>query len=636
MNRVARMSAAVLLVSTSAAACSGADDQRRALDAFLAGWRAGKLDTVAFIGPAGGKLAAADVLAELQGIAGELAATPPQLTPEGKPTTTAGVTNATVAVDWSLPGGGHWTYPTTVRMRENSDAWQVIWEPAVLHPQVTKGDRLAVRRAPAARASILDGEGKPLFEERAVVDLGLEPQKITDMGELKKRLGDALTKVDAGIDMNDVENQVKEAKPDAFVSVVTLRQAKYDQIREQIAPLPGLLARNRKQLLSPDRAFARGLLGQVGQATAEDLTKRPGVLKNGDLVGHGGLQGAFDERLRGKPAERVVATRKAPDGTVNEEELFAGQPQPGTPVKTTLDRKVQTAADAALAPEKRRAALVIVRVSDGAVVAAANGPNGGSDNLAFTAQVPPGSTFKVITAYAAVDRGLASENKQVDCPRTLVVDGREFRNSHEIPVKLTLRGNMAESCNTAFAAFAPQLGPDGLATAAKTLGIGAPWEVGVHAFSGRVPTGKGPAEMAAAAFGQGTTVVSPLAMATAVATVAAGQFHAPKLVTDPAPANALPDGPPLKKETVDQLRSMMRAVVTDDNGTAKKLRTAPGGPVHAKSGTAEWQNDAANAHSWLVGFQGDLAFAAFVEEGGAGADAALPVVERFLNSLHGR
>ena len=68
-------------------------------------------------------------------------------------------------------------------------------------------------------------------------------------------------------------------------------------------------------------------------------------------------------------------------------------------------------------------------------------------------------------------------------------------------------------------------------------------------------------------------------------------------------------------------------------GTATALADVPGDPVHGKTGTAEYDNNPKNTHAWFVGWQGDVAFAVFVEKGGASTDTAVPIAERFLRAL---
>jgi cell division protein FtsI/penicillin-binding protein 2 len=330
----------------------------------------------------------------------------------------------------------------------------------------------------------------------------------------------------------------------------------------------------------------------------------------------------------------VVIARKGPAGKVEptDIEVFRRDAQPGLPLKTSLDVTTQNAADAALRGDPHRTALVALRVSDGSVLAVANGPGGGVENLAFTAQVPPGSTFKMVSSLYLLDNGTVSLDSVVACPKTFTVDGRSFKNSNDFELgTVPFRVDFAKSCNTAFASLSPKLGEDGLPTAGRSLGLEESWDLGIEAFSGKLSSGESAVERAAASFGQGTTLVSPLAMAAATAAIARGQWQQPKLVLDPAPVKPAPAGPPLKATSVEALRTMMREVVT--NGTATALKGVPGQPVHGKTGTAEYDNNPANTHAWFVGWQGDIAFAVFVEKGGSSTTNALPIAERFLRGL---
>jgi len=76
----------------------------------------------------------------------------------------------------------------------------------------------------------------------------------------------------------------------------------------------------------------------------------------------------------------------------------------------------------------------------------------------------------------------------------------------------------------------------------------------------------------------------------------------------------------------------MREVVTGGTGVA--LKDVKGKPVSGKTGTAEFDEKTKDTHSWFIGFQGDVAFAVMVQKGGAGAEAAVPIVKTFLNALN--
>ncbi|AGL20537.1 penicillin-binding transpeptidase domain-containing protein [Actinoplanes sp. N902-109] len=632
-HRAAATLTCLALAATSITACSGSDGPGDTVDAFLAGWRKNDFSDVGFVTAAGSKISADDVAKQMPTLTGDLSKAPLQLATAGKAKETGDNATEPIKLSWTLPGGATWAYQSTVRLtKHNTDGWKVVWEPAIVQSQLTDGDSLELRRKAAERGDILDAAGKPLVTPRPVVTVGVSPERIEDKTKLIKDLGAALKTVGVTIDQDDLDTRLDASAPTAFVDVVTLRRPDYDKVRDKVRSLPGTVFQEASRDLAPTRAFARALLGTVDAATRDDIDKNPQAVAQGDMVGHGGLQEKYDAQLRGTAGQAVVIARRTPDDKVEDgAQIHSVEPVAGTSVKTTLDVRTQNAADAAVAGEKNPSALVAVKISDSSILAVSNGPDGGTVDTALTGQVPPGSTFKMVSALGLLDKKAVTIDTKVDCPATKNVSGREFKNSHDLKLgPVPFRTDFAQSCNTAFVTMAAQLGADGLHAAATEVGLGGGWDLGIDAFSGKVSPADTPTELAAAAFGQGATAVSPVAMAGATAAVARGQFKQPRLVTDPAPKTAA-DGPPLADTSVKPLRTMMREVVT--KGTGDALKSVPGGPVSGKTGTAEFQDGSDQTHSWFIGWQGDIAFAVMVEKGGLGSEAAVPIVKRFLTAL---
>ena len=140
-------------------------------------------------------------------------------------------------------------------------------------------------------------------------------------------------------------------------------------------------------------------------------------------------------------------------------------------------------------------------------------------------------------------------------------------------------------------------------------------------------------EHAADMIGQGKVEASPFNVALASASVAAGRSVSPRLIIDPAKpepvlGEELPAGP------IAALRGLMRGVVT--NGTGSALAGVPGGEVSGKTGTAEFGTEVPpKSHAWFTGYQGDIAFAVLVEDGGFGGQVAAPLAAQFLTALAG-
>lgn len=455
--------------------------------------------------------------------------------------------------------------------------------------------------------------------------MGIQPSRTKDPEGLTRALADLLD-----IEQPPLLQRLRAAAPDAFVPVITLRRADYEPLKARLQPLPGTVFRESMTPLAPSRAFARALIGTAGPATAELIEKSSGRLVAGDVTGLSGLQRTYDARLAGTPAVRVEQVR----GSKERIELFAVPAAPGSPVRLTLDAKVQQAADQALAGAaggNGNGALVVMDVPTGNVLAVANTPINGTDR-AMTGRYPPGSTFKTATTLGLLGTGLGPDDA-ASCPPTLTVNGRSFRNFEGGSLgAVPFRTAFAQSCNTAFVGLSERLDPPAFPAAATRLGLGVPWQVGVDVFAGDVPVPTSEVEKAATAIGQGKVLVSPAALAQVAATIARGAYAAPHLVLDPAPAPA-PAAPPQADPTqLAALRDLMRQVVLA--GTASALADVPGAPVHAKTGTAEFGTQSPpRTHAWTLGFQGEIAFAVLVEEGRSGGSVAVPVAEAFLRAV---
>ncbi len=526
---------------------------------------------------------------------------------------------AQYTAEWTLPGTDKkWRYDGTLPLVRTGDNWTVQWSPADLHPELTADSvqHVTVTRVLPARAPLQDAAGAPIFTRTDVVTVGVQPSKATDLPALAATLGSVLK-----VDPADIVADVTKAKPDAFVTVVTLRRADYLTVKPRIYNLPGTVFRSSTQLLAPTRSFAQPLLGRVGAATAEVIKELGSGYDATAQVGVSGLQRALNGTLTGKPGLRIKAgptVLAALDGT------------PGAAVRTTLDRSVQTAADAAVAAMPQPTALVAIRPSTGAILAVADNDKVPYE-LGLAGHFPAGSTFKILTATALLRNKVVQPTSAVDCPGTTVVYGKEFENENQFDLgRVPLRTAFAKSCNTTFTGLSQRLGDGDLAAAAALYGVGSTWNLTASSFGGSVPAPKDDTEKAADAIGQGRVEVSPLTMALVSAAVAKGGPVVPALVDGAKPAGTAPAGPPAA--VLPALRDMMRAVVTE--GTATALADVPGGPVAGKTGTAEYGTAVPpRSHAWFTGYQGDLAFAVFVQDGQSSGTTAVPVARTFLTAL---
>jgi cell division protein FtsI/penicillin-binding protein 2 len=579
---------------------------RSALDPYLAAWARGD-DRGAAALTDDPRAAAAALTASRRGLDGaRVRATVDDVREHGDSAA------ADVRVRWDVPGIGPWSYRATIGLVREDDKWRVAWAPTDVHPRLRGSSRLGTVRDVPDRAPILDRDGRPLVMARQVVRVGIDRAKVRDIDATADALAEVLK-----IDADRLAAAARRAGPKQFVEALMLRTADYPPLAERLKAIQGVQTVDGTAQLAPTRAFARALLGAVGPATAEQVQKSRGAVAAGDDVGQWGLEARFQSRLAGTPTRRIVI--RAADGTPTAT-LLRRAGRSGRAVRTTLHRDVQQAAETALGPRKDKAALVVVQPSTGDVLAVANRPTDQTFDRAIDGRYPPGSTFKVVSTAALLRDGLKVTDT-VDCPQTINVGGRQFKNfegqaAGAVPFSI----DFAQSCNTAFVSLAKRLPADALTRTARDFGLG-------RTRASQVPPGTDAVERAAAMIGQARIVASPLAMAGVAATVADGHWRAPRLLSNDPRSN----GPPLAEDELTTLRTLMRSVVTSGTGTA--LAVVPG-EVAGKSGTAEFGGgDPPPTHAWFIAFRGDLALAVLVERGRSGGAVAAPIAERFFAAL---
>ena len=548
---------------------------------------------------------------------------------------------ASLLFTWTFPGvAERWTYPTEVKLAEESEQWKASWQPSIVHPQLNGGNRLSQRRLSPERGKLLGADGVPIVENRPVFRIGIDKSAVS--GEKAGKSALRLARV-VKINAKAYAKKVAAAGSSAFVPAIVLRMDAPDVPRSsEIRAIPGALSIKTGQMLAPTRDFARPVIGTVSEATKENVEESGGAVVTGDQVGRSGLQKRYDAQLRGTPGVQVrLAATKPPDSSASpsptpsptgEPEpvvLFEVKPVAGQPLTTTLNVGLQQLAERTLADTKPASALVAIRPSTGAIVAAANGRGNRGQSLATVGRAAPGSTFKVVSTLALLRAGL-TPGSTVRCSPTVTVDGRKFSNYSDYPSsqqgRITLRTALAQSCNTAFIGQRSKLDQSSLTDAAGSLGFGIDYDVGFLSFFGSVPQDPTATGRAAAVIGQGKVEASPMAMAAVAASVAAGKTVIPHLVDG---QQATSKGKPLTDQEAQQLREMMGTVVTE--GSGRVLGNVPGPAVLAKTGTAEYgTSEPLKTHAWMIAIQDDLAVAVFVNDGKSGSTTAGPLLRTFL------
>jgi Penicillin binding protein transpeptidase domain/Penicillin-binding Protein dimerisation domain/NTF2-like N-terminal transpeptidase domain len=520
----------------------------------------------------------------------------------------------------NLAGLGSITIRPTLHLVQSSGHWLVKWSPATIAPPMRAGDKLTVTTTWLARAAIEGAGGVPLTGQSQLVTIGVEGSLVKNATSLTSAL------VAAGATAEQASTAITAAKahPTFFEPVFTVPQARYEQLKPTLYPLPGTVFQSSTSPQAVTPGLTAGVVGTVGPVTAQELQALGAAYSAQSIVGQSGLEAANEHQLAGTP-DATIAVVSAKGTHVATLATMPGHA--GTPVQTTIDPTVQRAAEAALSGEKKSAAIVAVNAQTGALLAAANA-NSGQFDQALDGAYPPGSTFKVLTSTALINHGL-SPSSAASCPTTATAGGEVFHNADGEGQVSDLLHAFVESCNTAFIGLATKnLSPSDFTTTATLFGLGKAPQMGLPAYAGSVPTPADQADLGATSIGQGRVLASPLNMAMVAAAADTGTVHTPRLVVGAPDDTAATQ--PLPATVVADLHQMMGQVVTSGTAAGQGL---PAG-TFGKTGTAEYgTTKPLKTDAWLIGFKGNIAFAVLVVDSkGNGGPTCGPIAAKFLSA----
>lgn len=498
---------------------------------------------------------------------------------------------------WHLPKDRTWTYDGQLNMVRDEGRWEVRWSATGLHPRLGENQSFALRADSPPRASVHERTGTNVLVPGYRYQFSLDAQAAgADLMTTARTVADVLRRFDSALDAQRLAEQASSTQ--GPLGLVTLRQADHDAVAGALGALPGVVITPQPEMVPTDDKFAPALVNEIKKTVAEDLD--------------------------GDPGWRVVTVNQnGVDVDVLNE--IPGAPAPS--VSISLDRSVQNAAQNSVNFTDKQAMIVVIKPSTGEILAVAQ--NSAADRegpLATMGLFPPGSTFKIVTAGAAIERQMATPNTLLGCPGTMDIGHRTVPNYGGFDLgTVPMSRAFASSCNTTFAELASRMPPRGLTQAASQYGIGPDYTIaGLPTVSGSVPPTVNLTERTEDGFGQGKVLASPFGMALAAATVAAGHTPVPQLIEGRETA-VTGDRQVISPDVVESLRPMMRLVVT--NGTAEDLQGA--GDVRGKTGEAEF---AGGSHSWFIGYRGDMAFSALIVGGGS-SEYAVRMVKNMLDSL---
>jgi penicillin-binding protein 2 len=550
-----------------------------------------------------------------------------------------------------------------------------------------------------ARGQILDRFGIPLATNEEGFRVALVPVLTGDLATTLERLAQIVPLPP------DEQARIlaRVRRQPANLPIIVASDLTWDQVAtiNLLTPeLPGVETEtfNRRRYHHVGRTGH--IVGHVGAIERIGMGDDPMLRIPGMRIGRAGVERGMDERLRGVGG----AVRREVDARGRiVRHVQRIEPQSGSDVALTIDLDLQTYLVDRLTRE-RRAAAVVLDVQGGEIVAMASSP--GYDpalnlpqppapeapptrrrrgrtvrtghrnstralkpdalfNRATMGLYPPGSTFKIVTALAALEAGVTDLRERIDCQGSFTLADKTFRcwnrGGHG---RCDMHRAMRESCDVYFYEVARRMGMDTLAAMARRMGLGQSFDAGIAPMAkGLIPT---PAwkrgrygrswlggETILSGIGQGYVLTSPLQLAVMTARVATGTAVVPTVVRpeNGAVSAAFPRLN-ISDRHMQAVQRALRAVVNESGGTGSRASFGSGGPLVAgKTGTSQVSRRSANRylsslrweerdHALFVAYFPAMdpryAIAAVVEHAGGGGTVAAPLVREVIAELINR
>lgn len=506
-------------------------------------------------------------------------------------------------------------YSGTIKFEKEQP--KIDWAPNLIFPDMAGQDKVSISVDEAVRGEIVDRNKSPLAANGTLYQLGVIPGQLGD-GEDKESRIKAIAK-----QFDLTEKAIQQALDQSWVQDDYFVPLK---IVEPTADLPtGASIQETAGRTYPLGEAAAQLIGYVGDITAEDVEKDDTLASNGK-IGRSGLEAAFDKELRGKNGGKIAITDEK--GT-ERKALIETKKTDGKTIQLTIDAKAQKIAFDSL--KDQAGSTVVTEPTTGDLLVLASSPSFDPNKMTngisqedydayhnnkdlpfisrFATGYAPGSTFKTITAAIGLDNGTIN-------PETVLsINGLKWQKDNSWGDYFVTRVSDVASVNLRNALVYS----DNIYMAQQTLAMGEDkFRAGLEKFifgeELDLPIAMNPAQisndksfnseilLADTGYGQGELLINPIQQAAMYSVFAnQGSLVYPRLVMG---AETKTKKELISPETISLINEDLKAVITDENGTAHSL-AALGLPLAAKTGTAEIkekQDEKGQENSFLFAF----------------------------------
>jgi len=558
----------------------------------------------------------------------------------------------------------------------SQERWRILWSPSLIFRELTGASLVHFFTDVPQRGAIYDRHGTPLALDGQVHVVGAVPGLIKDKEALISTLAERLEMAEEKI-REEVEADVPSYY---FIPLKTLPYGTPDEAIEPFYQIEGVVVRPQLQRAYPHGSLAGHTLGYLMEVSQEQLEELAGQgYRAGDMVGAAGLEAYFQDELAGQRGGTLAII--TPEGTISHV-LAKKEARPGRDIHLTIDINVQREAEAALGD--REGSIIVMDPIDNSILAIAShptlDPNDFIDGLsvevfqrlasdprqpffhrAVLATYPPGSTFKVVTMAAGLEKGGYTASSTLPCSPVWYGLGPENPMPNWQSVdrgSLTLGQGLMASCNTVFYEVGLTLDhtdPEILPSFAAAFGFGKP--SGVVGLEEAQGVTAGPAwkqeqvgepwysgDSVNMSIGQGFLLDTPLQLANLYSAIAgSGILRTPLLVQRTAFADGVVsqeftaaeiNALPASQATLEAIRDGLTLVIADPGGTAYSTFLGSSVAAAGKSGTAE--DIIFQDHVFFVAYapRDDPAIVVLValDEGQSGSLEAGPMVRRVLEA----
>ena len=407
--------------------------------------------------------------------------------------------------------------------------------------------------------------------------------------------------------------------------------------------------RKKEARVYPYGELTAHLTGYIGEVSEEWINNNSSLdYRSGDIIGQSALERSYERTLRGK----VGYVLYKEDNEGNKIKLMTKEAKKGKDIKTTIDIELQKLVSEEM--EDKKGAVVILEPVSGKVLAMYSNPSydpnqfslgvstekwnilKNDDNLPMLNRAnqglyPPGSTFKIITAAAALNENIVNTNTKFVDDGEFRIRGNVVRNyQNEVFEEHNFKDALTHSINTTFAKVALELKKDIFLDYIDKFSFEEKKDFPLDSKNSSVGMINDEVSLAWSALGQGEVLTTPIEMSRIIAIIANGGYEVkPHIIQNSN--NESENKEIISQKTVSELKEMLVNVV--ESGTAKNAKIE-GVQIAGKTGTAEIDNKKEETHAWFIGFtpvkKPQYAVSVFLEKGGVGGKDAAPIFKDIL------